>query len=499
MKKLFTLAAAVLASACMFAANPTTDDLAIISTDYTYTPTVALDKNSLYDDNHLLTSSNGNGYNNGLQIKENRWLAFKVAAGANVSVEFTEKSGRSMQLGSDNTTNKTSYGSSGTSPFAATITEGGVVYLTASSDLYMTKLTITFAADPTKAIVTSILLDGTKLAGFDADQEEYDVELDFGTTEAPEVTATTANGATVNITQAATLPGDAVVVCTSQDGTSETKTYTIHFTVAAAASDDATLKSLSVDGKALADFAANKFEYDVELEFDAAAAPEVTAEANESHASVLITPAEAIPGATTVVVTAQDGETKLTYTVNFSKETETPIIRATHVNGTTATVKGSIGGTADKKTQDNGKLGTNGHYFGITLADDKTFETGDSLVINLFEPANGSNIFIGLYEDKAGTTLLWNTGIETGVAGNNSVILPEALNGKATFYIVRPSDDNKWNGFIKSISVYRKEKESPTAIDNTNVAEKAVKVIENGQLVIIKNGVRYNAQGTIVR
>jgi hypothetical protein len=46
---------------------------------------------------------------------------------------------------------------------------------------------------------------------------------------------------------------------------------------------------------------------------------------------------------------------------------------------------------------------------------------------------------------------------------------------------------------------FEAEKESPTAIDNTNVAEKAVKTIENGQLVIIKNGVKYNAQGTIVR
>lgn len=39
----------------------------------------------------------------------------------------------------------------------------------------------------------------------------------------------------------------------------------------------------------------------------------------------------------------------------------------------------------------------------------------------------------------------------------------------------------------------------PTAIDNTVVGEKAVKLMENGQLVIIKNGVRYNVLGTVVR
>lgn len=38
-----------------------------------------------------------------------------------------------------------------------------------------------------------------------------------------------------------------------------------------------------------------------------------------------------------------------------------------------------------------------------------------------------------------------------------------------------------------------------TAIDNTNAELKAVKVIENGQIFIIKNGVKYNAQGAAVR
>ena len=39
----------------------------------------------------------------------------------------------------------------------------------------------------------------------------------------------------------------------------------------------------------------------------------------------------------------------------------------------------------------------------------------------------------------------------------------------------------------------------PEAIDNTEAAVKATKSIRNGQLVIIKNGVEYNAQGAIVR
>ena len=38
-----------------------------------------------------------------------------------------------------------------------------------------------------------------------------------------------------------------------------------------------------------------------------------------------------------------------------------------------------------------------------------------------------------------------------------------------------------------------------TGIENNAVVEKAVKFIENGQLFIIKNGVKYNAQGAVVR
>ena len=39
----------------------------------------------------------------------------------------------------------------------------------------------------------------------------------------------------------------------------------------------------------------------------------------------------------------------------------------------------------------------------------------------------------------------------------------------------------------------------PTAIENTNAAVKAVKRIENGQMIIIKNGVKFNAIGTVVK
>ena len=41
--------------------------------------------------------------------------------------------------------------------------------------------------------------------------------------------------------------------------------------------------------------------------------------------------------------------------------------------------------------------------------------------------------------------------------------------------------------------------DSATGIENTNADVKAAKFIENGMLIIEKNGVRYNAQGQIVK
>ena len=40
---------------------------------------------------------------------------------------------------------------------------------------------------------------------------------------------------------------------------------------------------------------------------------------------------------------------------------------------------------------------------------------------------------------------------------------------------------------------------APTAIDNTADENQAVKTIKNGQLIIEKNGVRYNVMGQVIR
>lgn len=99
-------------------------------------------------------------------------------------------------------------------------------------------------------------------------------------------------------------------------GSSQT-TYTVTLTVAPPRSSDATLKSISVDGKALTDFAPTTYSYTCEIESGTATLPKVTAVTNDSKAKAIITDAAALPGQATILVTAEDGTT-LTYTLNFT-------------------------------------------------------------------------------------------------------------------------------------------------------------------------------------
>ena len=147
---------------CEYVAPATVDDLVTIDADYTFTPSAAMTANTLYESDKIIAIGDGNSYSSGLQIKENRAIAFKVADNAKVKVTFNEKSDdstpRKMQLGTATSGDaKTAYGMSGSSPVVFdVITTGGVVYLTASKDLYMTKLEILYPHT-----VTYALGDGT--------------------------------------------------------------------------------------------------------------------------------------------------------------------------------------------------------------------------------------------------------------------------------------------------------------------------------------------------
>ena len=204
-----------------------------------------------------------------------------------------------------------------------------------------TKLTytvnFTITAPSTDATLSDLTVDGNSVDGFGPATYSYTVELPYGTTVIPTVTATANDAAATKvITDAAALPGATTVVVTAQDGTTKL-TYTVNFTITAP-STDATLSDLKVDGTTVTDFNAATYTYNVVLPFGMIAVPTVTATTKDAAATKVITDAPALPGATTVVVTAQDGTTKLTYTINFTVAPETAFVvfNVVGANGTLA-------------------------------------------------------------------------------------------------------------------------------------------------------------------
>ena len=168
------------------------------------------------------------------------------------------------------------------------------------------------------ATLAEITVNGNAIVDFHADTLNYTVELPYGTTEIPVVEATpSAENATLSITQATTVDGTATILVTAEDGTT-TRTYTVSFTLPAAQSTDATLKSLSIDGSAIADFRADSLDYTHVIAYTATAIPAISAELNDASATMVINQATAVPGTATVVVTAQAGNQQ-TYTVAISR------------------------------------------------------------------------------------------------------------------------------------------------------------------------------------
>jgi hypothetical protein len=83
---------------------------------------------------------------------------------------------------------------------------------------------------------------------------------------------------------------------------------------------DASLSDLQVDGTTVPGFSPSVLNYSVVLPEGTTVVPTVTATTNDPEASAVVTPADAIPGTTSVVVTSANTEVQRTYTVAFSLE-----------------------------------------------------------------------------------------------------------------------------------------------------------------------------------
>ena len=98
-------------------------------------------------------------------------------------------------------------------------------------NLYFWKTPATPGKDAT---LNALEVDSTSIIGFTPNSAGYDVVLAGGTTVVPQITlaTTTDTAASSVITQATTIPGNATVLVTSQDGTT-TQTYTVSYYIGA--------------------------------------------------------------------------------------------------------------------------------------------------------------------------------------------------------------------------------------------------------------------------
>jgi len=168
------------------------------------------------------------------------------------------------------------------------------------------------------ATLSNLTVNEVTVEGFDPATMSYRVELPYGTTAIPAVAGTATDAhANVVATQATTLPGDATVKVTAEDGTTEL-TYTVQFTLAL--NIDASLSEIKVDGTAIEGFDAETLVYVVKLPGGTTAVPEVTATATDENASVEVTAATVIPGTSSILVTAEDGIHTMTYEVRFTTD-----------------------------------------------------------------------------------------------------------------------------------------------------------------------------------
>ena len=135
---------------------------------------------------------------------------------------------------------------------------------------------IKFVREASKnAKLNNLFVNGNAISNFQPAVYNYTVELPYGTTAIPQVTAQgQEEEQTIAITQASSLTGKAEIVVTAADKKT-TATYTIQFKVAQLS--DNTLKDIKVNGTSIAGFTPNQTLYRVSLPTTTSSIPTVEA------------------------------------------------------------------------------------------------------------------------------------------------------------------------------------------------------------------------------
>lgn len=165
------------------------------------------------------------------------------------------------------------------------------------------------------AYLSELNVNDILISDFQKENLIYTQVLPYGTTDVPVITATPEDSrASVRIEQPTSVSDTARIVVVAVNA-KDSLIYEVVFTLAL--NDDARLKFIKVDGVAITNFDPEVHNYKYELPIDYQGIPVVTVESEDSNATHLITPTQALPGQTVIDVVAEDGINARTYRVNF--------------------------------------------------------------------------------------------------------------------------------------------------------------------------------------
>ena len=574
--KLFSLvAAALFAGSTMAAAYTPTSEV----------DTIMLTKTNIEASDYLSASTDnwaaGKDYGKSLGVasadyynmsKAERYITISLSGVESfVVLVYNSTNGRNYTIQIGTSTEKITHGGNAleVSSLISTNSSGEVSVKIGGDNgsVYPVAIVVNKAPEKDDATLKSIIINGEKIEGFTPETTEYNVVLPFGTTEVPVVAATaTSAKATVSVTQATAVDGTATIVVTAEDGIA-TQTYTVKFTVADSQSEDATLASISIDGTAIADFKADSLNYTHTIAYTATTIPVIAAEANDASASVSITPADAVPGTATIVVTAQAGN-KQTYTVAINRAaaikhltvvpftngakgaineedltvtapyldgTDVPTVDGENIavsgDGTPTAILSADGATITLKGADD----VEAVYTIVTeklvpealTADLITFTGAETYIYapygwasergwkfakkvneegNMRDAKGNTRIYMALPPAEnviltsgtdARAVVITVNGVasdvtETAASGKTITI---ALNQSTNNFVAIESNQAKGDGGFTKMQLTSPKDPVGAALNQVQAEVKAVKVIRDGQLLIIREGKTYTAQG----
>ncbi len=184
--------------------------------------------------------------------------------------------------------------------------------------------------------IQKLFINNREWKGFDPDNTttEQVYSLGQGATNIPTIYAVRGAGSITNLKgnttnfsgrrlsaqectiQNGVVDGAATIITVQSEDGSSTTTYRIRFV--SQASNNAKLADIMVNGASISGFNAYLSTYNIALPYGTTEVPTVTAAAQDAGATVQISQPTTVNGTATITVTAQDGTTVQTYTLQFS-------------------------------------------------------------------------------------------------------------------------------------------------------------------------------------